>query len=195
MTVPTKPRFRDSRLAKWGGTIALASAALTSYLHVREDGGAPFPPGGYVVYADKLAGGIATTCYGMTRHVTSVPPIVGERWSKERCDTEYERAITFVQESLLTCFTGTPPQNVFDGASSFAWNVGVPNVCGSQAMRVWNTGKWLAGCERMARDIDGTYVWSSVRTGRTLPSGKPEMRFVQGLANRRSLDVDFCKSS
>lgn len=195
MTVPTKPRLRDNRLAKWGGTLLLVSAAVTGILHQWEDGGKPFPKDGYVVYADKVARDIPTTCFGMTRHVTSVPPVVGERWSKERCDAEYARAIETVQQSLLTCFTGTPPQSVFDAATSHAWNNGVANTCGSAAMRAWNLNEWTLGCERLSRDRDGQYVWSYVRTGRTLPSGKPEMRFVQGLANRRDAETKLCKSN
>lgn len=35
-------------------------------------------------------------------------------------------------------------------------------------------------------------VWSSVRTGRILPDGQPEFRFVQGLYNRRLDEVRAC---
>ena len=44
-----------------------------------------------VVYADKLARGIPTVCNGLTRHVTSTPIIVGEKWTDEKCEAE-ERA-------------------------------------------------------------------------------------------------------
>jgi len=35
-------------------------------------------------------------------------------------------------------------------------------------------------------------VWSYVQTGRVLPNGKPEMRFVRGLANRRQAEYTLC---
>lgn len=144
------------------------------------------------VYADRLAGGLPTVCSGLTRHVTTTPIIVGQKWTLEQCGREEGMALEKVQQQLLRCFKRTPPQSVFDAATSHAWNNGAPNTCSSIAMRHWNAGSWRSGCERMARDGEGRPVWSYVRTGRTLPNGKPEMRFVQGLFNRRQDEVREC---
>lgn len=146
----------------------------------------------YRVYADKLAGGLPTVCRGLTRHVTKTPIIVGEVWSPEKCEREEAAAVERVQIQLAACFTRLPPQGVFDMASSHAWNNGAPNTCTSIAMREWNAGRWEVGCERMSRAQDGSYVWSYTRTGRMLPNGKPEMKFVQGLANRRADETRVC---
>lgn len=144
------------------------------------------------VYADKLAGGLPTVCDGLTRHITSTPIVVGEQWSVEKCESEQRAALIKVQRQLLKCFIHTPPQSVFDAATSHAWNMGATATCGSVAMQHWNKGNWATGCSRLAIDADGRPVWSYVRTGRTLPNGKPEMRFVQGLANRRQAEVKLC---
>ena len=74
-------------------------------------------------------------------------------------------------------------------ATSHAWNNGVGNTCASQAMVAWNAGDWALGCWRLGVSDSGKPVWSYVRTGRMLPDGKPEMRFVQGLANRRAAET------
>ena len=41
----------------------------------------------------------------------------------------------------------------------------------------------------------GTVAGSYVRTGKTLPNGKPELRLVQGLANRRAEETAKCMAA
>lgn len=170
------------------GALVLGSTILLGFLALWESSGKPIT----TVYADKLAGGLPTVCDGITRHITSTPIVVGEKWSVGKCEREQRAALIKVQRQLLKCFTSTPPQSVFDAATSHAWNMGASGTCGSVAMQHWNKGNWAAGCNRLAIDADGRPVWSYVRTGRTLPNGKPEMRFVQGLANRRQAEVKLC---
>lgn len=146
------------------------------------------------VYADKLANGEPTVCRGLTRHVTRTPLVVGEVWTPEQCQREEHAAIIAVQTALLRCFRVQPPQSVFDAASSHAWNFGASATCGSAAMANFNRGDWAAGCRRLQVDNDGQPVWSFVRTGRLLPDGSPEFRFVRGLANRRAAERSLCES-
>jgi lysozyme len=137
----------------------------------------------YTVYADKLANGIPTVCKGITHWVTDTPIIVGEVWSKEKCEEEERAAITAVQSNLILCFDRTEkiPQSVFDMATSHAWNLGVLKTCGSQAMSAWQAGEWELGCKRLAVSDGGKLVW--VYSG-----GK----FVRGLANRRADEWAHC---
>ena len=178
----------DKRVTIAGGSVALVGAAVLAILQVWEP--AKNDPG--LVYADKLAGGLPTVCNGITRHVTTTPVIVGQRWTPERCAQEEGAAIEALQLRLARCFTRTPPQAVFDMATSHAWNNGASATCNSQAMASWNAGDWALGCRRLAVSDGGQPVWSYVRTGRTLPDGRPEMRFVQGLANRRADETRQC---
>lgn len=171
-----------------GGLLIAASVGVTSMLAKWEP--AKSDPG--LVYADKLAGGLPTVCNGITRHITTTPVIVGQRWAPEKCAEEESAAIEKVQRQLAKCFTRTPPQIVFDMATSHAWNNGAANTCGSLAMAAWNEGQWEVGCRRLSLSDDGRPVWSFARTGRILPNGKPEMRFVQGLANRRADETAKC---
>jgi lysozyme len=174
-----------TKKAKAGGALVFASAGLMAFLGVWEGNGQ------HKVYADKLAGGLPTVCRGITKHVTKKPVVVGEIWSAEKCDAEERDAVTTVQSSLIKCFTVTPPQRVFDAATSHAWNNGVSATCNSLAMQAWRSGDWSTGCRRIYQSDTGKAVWSYVRTGRMI-DGKPEMKFVQGLANRRLAEYNYC---
>ena len=161
--------------------LALGSATLLAFLGLWEGG--KHKDGSSTVYADKLAGGLPTVCSGITKHITTTPIIVGERWSAEKCIEEERKAVSKVQEQLLKCFTVKPPQSVLDAATSFAWNVGASSVCKSGAMQAWQRGEWVRGCERIAFTDSGKRSWSYA-------GGK----FVKGLANRRDAEVKLCKS-
>lgn len=184
----SQPRKAGKAVGGVAAGLILASAAVMGLLHKWEEG----PKRQLTVYADKLAGGLPTVCMGLTRHITTTPIIVGETWTEEKCDREERAAVTKVQTQLLKCFKRTPPQSVFDTATSHAWNFGAPSTCASGAMRAWNAGLWELGCRRIARNDDGTPAWSYVKTGRKLPNGKPEYKFVQGLANRRGDETRMC---
>lgn len=165
-----------SQAIKIGGAVLVAgSAGLMAFLG-RWEGAAE-----YTVYADKLANGLPTVCKGLTRHVTSTPIIVGQRWTPEKCEAEERAAVIRVQEQLAKCFVWAPPQSVFDAATSHAWNVGAPSTCGSAAMRAWRERQWALGCQRISHSDNGARVW--VYAGG---------RFVQGLANRRDSETQLC---
>lgn len=158
--------------------IALASTALMQLVEKWESGNRRV----LTAYADKLAGGLPTVCNGLTRHVTTTPIIVGQKWTNEKCEAEERRAmIVHVQQPLLKCFTRKPPQSVFDAASSLAWNVGVDGVCRSSSMRHWNRGEWSLGCVRIAYTPSYQPNWS-----------KAGGRHVPGLHNRRKDEMRQC---
>lgn len=184
MNAPARP----SR--KFGPGLLLGTVAVTAFIGVWEGG--KTPDGASVAYADHLAGGLPTVCAGLTRHTTDLPVVVGERWPAEKCLSAEQRALAELQLRLERCFTVIPPQAVFEAATSHAWNNGVSATCGSQAMQAWSVGEWRLGCRRLAFSDAGRRVWSYVKTGKTLPDGKPEYRFVQGLANRREAEYRMC---
>ena len=169
-----------------GGSLVLGSAALLGFLGQWEG------QGQHVVYADKLAGGLPTVCKGLTRHVTTTPIIVGQRWSAEKCQREETAALQRVQTALAQCFKVLPPQYVFDAASSHAWNFGHPSTCNSLAMASFNQGDWDTGCRRLSMSDAGRPVWSF--TSHTNPkTGAKTYTFIQGLANRRQDETSFCR--
>lgn len=172
------------------GSLVLASAGTVGFIAQYEEDHSS-PQAKYVVYADKLAAGLPTVCAGITRHVSTIPVVVGDVWTKEQCEEQESQAIMKVQNSLAMCFKTLPPQSVFDAATSHAWNNGYGATCSSLAMKAWNEKKFELGCRRIAFADSGSRVWSYVKTGRTV-NGKPEMRFVQGLANRRDAEVQMC---
>lgn len=168
-----------------GATLVTASPFLMGFLQKWESGKARV----LVVYADKLAGDLPTVCNGLTKHVTSTPIIVGERWSEAKCGVEERVAVAAVQQRLAQCFKRPPSQTVFDMATSHAWNLGLGATCGSGAMAAWNRGQWALGCQRIARGDDGRLVWAY--TCKTA-DGKRQCTFVQGLANRRADEAQTC---
>lgn len=158
-------------LAAGLGALVLASVGLMEFVEKWESSGKRV----LTAYADKLAGGIPTVCNGLTRHVTSTPIIVGQRWTTEKCVAEERAAMIHkVQVPLLRCFNHIPPQGVFDTASEHGWNFGVGKTCGSVAMQHWNRRDYVAGCKRVAHDYAGRPVWA-------YSDGK----FYSGLHNRR----------
>lgn len=167
------------------GSIVLGSPALMDFLG-RWEG-----KNQLVVYADPLAGGLPTVCKGLTRHVTSTPIVVGERWSPEKCDREERAAVEKVQLELAPCFVSKPPQTVFDAATSHAWNLGAPATCGSGAMAAFNEGDYERGCRRLSRGDDGKIVWSFT-SHIDKATGKKVLTFVQGLGNRRADETKLC---
>lgn len=187
---PTPPSRKGTPSKKFGPGLLLGTAAVVAFIGTWEGG--KDRDGSSVAYVDELAGGLPTVCAGLTRHVTKTPIVVGERWSAEKCLAEEQKAITAVQLQLEQCFRVMPPQSVFDAATSHAWNNGVSATCGSLAMQAWNAGNWELGCRRLAFSDGGSRVWSYVKTGKMLPNGKPEYRFVQGLANRREAEYHLC---
>ena len=162
------------------GSLVLASAAALGILHKWEPAKGS-PDSHLVVYADKLASGIPTVCAGITKHVATIPVIVGQKWTQEQCSQQESQALERVQNTLAQCFKILPPQSVFDAATSHAWNFGANKTCSSQAMKHWNQGNYKLGCRLIAFDYEGNPNWS-------YSDGK----FVRGLYNRRLDEMNLC---
>lgn len=162
------------------GSLVLASAATVGMLNKWEPAKSS-PDAHLVVYADKLAGGLGTVCSGITKHVATIPVVVGDKWTPEMCLEQESQALEKVQSDLVKCFKTLPPQSTFDAATSHAWNFGASKTCGSAAMRQWNLQNYSVGCRLIAYDYKGNPNWS-------FASGK----FVQGLHNRRIDEMNLC---
>ncbi len=184
MTTDTKKNQGGTPSKKFGPALLLGTMGIAAFIGIWEGG--KDKDGSSVAYADKLAGGLPTVCAGLTRHITTTPIVVGQRWSAEKCLKEEQAAITKVQLQLEKCFNRLPPQSVFNAGTSHAWNNGASATCGSAAMAAFNRGDWALGCRRLAFSDAGKRVWSYVK------DGKGGYRFVQGLANRRDAEVKVC---
>lgn len=160
-----------------GATVLAASPALLGFLGVWEG------QGHYVVYADKLAGGLPTVCKGITHHTSQYPVVVGERWSADKCKAEEERIVIETQRQLQKCVTAAVPQSVFDALTSHAHNFGWPRTCASESVKAINSGYVELGCDLLAYTRGGQPNWSSVGT-----------TFIQGLHNRRKAERELCLS-
>lgn len=166
------------------GSLVLASAALVGGNGMLDkwEPAKGKPNAELIVYADRLAQGIPTVCNGITKHVATVPVIVGETWTKEKCLEQESQALEKLQTRLAQCFTRLPPQSVFDSATSHGWNFGVNKTCGSSSMNFWNQGNYKMGCQLIAFQYDGTTPNWSYSDG----------VFVKGLHNRRVDEMKLC---
>ena len=75
------------------GSLILASAAVVGGkgLLDRWEPAKGSPDAHLVVYADKLAQGLPTVCNGITKHVATIPGVVGEKWTQEMCNQQEEQ--------------------------------------------------------------------------------------------------------
>lgn len=169
---------------KFGPKLLLGSAMVAALIGGFEAG--KRADGSAVVYADRVAHGLPTVCHGLTRYITTTPIIIGELWPAEKCLVEEQKAIIKIQLRLEQCFRHLPAQQVFDSATSHAWNNGVESTCNSGAMKAWNAQDWWVGCRRIAFADSGKRVWSYVK------QRDGSYKFVKGLANRRDVEYKYC---
>lgn len=139
------------------------------------------------VYADPLAGGLPTGCWGVTRYSTDEPVIVGDVWSVERCERTLRTHATKTGMGILDCVSAPLTQSQFDAMIVFAHNVGIVAACASRAFALIEAGRVTEGCNAIAYTPDGKPNWSFTRQG-----GK--LTFVQGLHNRRKWERELCLS-
>lgn len=178
-------------IVRYGVPFVLASATYMGFVHDWEADKSTIEAA-RVVYADRLARGEPTVCDGITNAVSPYEVIVGDIWSAERCTEVNQIVAVKGQLQLLDCVKRAIPQNAFDALSSHAHNNGVGNTCASRALGLINAGRLVDGCRAIANGPDGKPAWSYVKTGKKLPNGDPEMKFVPGLYNRRLAEVQLC---
>ncbi|MBF0639782.1 lysozyme [Pseudomonas protegens] len=164
------------------GVIVLASAPLLAFLGKWEGNGQN------IVYADRLARGLATVCKGITRYTSPYPLVIGDYWSPQRCAEVEQLVVEKGQLALADCLTNQQVgQNTFDALTSHSHNFGVPSTCASRAVGLINAGRIAEGCKALAWGPDGkTPVWASV----TDALGRKQ--FVRGLHARRLAEAAMC---
>lgn len=160
-----------------GAAVVAGSSQLMSFLERWEGANQ------YVVYADKLAGDLPTVCKGITRHTSPYPVVIGERWTREKCDEVEQHVVLETQRALQKCVKVAVPQSVWDMLTSHAHNFGWPKTCGSESVKAINAGNFEHGCKLLAHKPDGSPNWSHVGT-----------RFIPGLYNRRVDESQECLS-
>lgn len=179
---------RGAKVTIGGTLLTLGGVALAAWIGAFEDG-RKAPQESYAVYADTLAGGLPTACYGITKWTSPVPVIVGEVWSREKCERIANQVIVDNQLKLAACLRLAPPQSVFSALTSHAHNFGAGDTCGSLAMEAVNRGDFAAACDLLAWTPAGRPNWAYV----TVKPGEPKV-FVQSLHNRRLAERRMCLS-
>lgn len=98
------------------------------------------------------------------------------RYSNAECDAMTQRSLTRYGDAILSCITVPISARQHAAFSSFSYNVGVQAFCKSSLVKKLNAGDYEGACR-------GMYAW-------VYAGGKR----VQGLANRRDVEVRLCLS-
>lgn len=112
-----------------------------------------------------------TVCDGET----AVPM---RRYTDAECDAMRERSLRRHASPILQCLPPAAPVEVKAAFTSFGYNVGVTAACNSTAARKARAYDYRGAC-------DGLLAWNKARVG-------GQLRFVQGLANRRADERALC---
>ena len=166
-------------LARKGAIPAALLAALTSPLAYttleRMEGNIK------QVYADQFAGGLPTFCAGRTDWNAKI----GDTLTDDQCKAVNKLTLLEYGYAILGCVNWDYLNpNRLIGLTMFAVNVGKAGACGSQAVRLINTGNVSTGCNLLARPPAG------------LPNGSSAGGvYVQGLQNRRQGERKLCLGS
>jgi lysozyme len=146
----------------------IAAAALAAMLAVATPLVAGWEGYSSKPYADKLAGGLLTVCFGETR----VPM---RTYTRAECEAmlsdgvgEFAVGVAKRNPELV----GHP--NAWAAASSLAYNIGLANYSRSTVAKRFSAGRWREACERFT---DWRFAGG---------------REVRGLLNRRRAERALC---
>lgn len=123
--------------------------------------------------------GVATACDGLTGPDIDRARREGRGFTEAQCTRMLEEALIVHAEGVMACSPGLAltikgVDYVRFAAVSLAYNIGVRRYCGSTARRLFNLGRYRAGCDAI------------------LPWNRAGGRIVQGLKNRRQREHLFC---
>jgi lysozyme len=148
--------------------IGVVSAALISSATFLE-GNKPIP------YEDIV--GVLTVCRGYT----GKDIIRNKVYTPQECDKFTATELNKHGQEMLQCVDVPLSQNEYNAYTLFAYNVGAPNFCSSQARKELNKGNHELACNRLSVGPNGEKVWS-------FAGGK----YVEGLHKRRQYETKMC---
>lgn len=150
---------------KTGAAFVAAMAAIAMPYTSHWEGFRPNP------YRD--IGGKWTVCYGETR-------VEMKAYTKAECQAMLTKALASDYGAAVLKCVPTLPENIYAGAAltDAAYNAGAAAACRSPMARLFRERRWREGCEA----FKGWYVTVS-------------KKFVRGLANRRTDDVEWSERS
>lgn len=147
-----------------GGAVGLAAVVALAGPMVSKWEGRRLDP-----YVDLV--GKPTVCDGET----AVPM---RRYSHAECDAMLAAGLRRHAGPILECLPPSAPLEVKAAFTSFGYNVGTEAACNSTAARKARAYDYRAAC-------DGLLAWNKARVN-------GQLRFVQGLANRRADERALC---
>jgi lysozyme len=87
---------------------------------------------------------VPTACDGITKGVK-----MGMRFTPAQCNAMLEDELIAHAEPIIRCVPALKGRtNQVIPAVSLSYNIGAAGVCKSSIARLWNAGRWRAGCDR-----------------------------------------------
>lgn len=117
--------------------------------------------------------GVWTIGYGTIRYPNGVAVKRGDVCTKEQAEQWFRSDLKWVEQAIAKNVKVTLNQNQYDALCSFIYNLGEGNFVKSTLLRYLNSGD---------------YIGASGQFGRFVNAGG---KFVQGLANRRAMEVEL----
>jgi lysozyme len=152
------------------GVIGVASAALiAAAAHLATPMTANFEGLWLTAKPDKLAYNLPTVCFGETEGVR-----IGDTYTKAQCLDMLEKKLPRYIESVAKCITAEITPETLAAYGSLTYNIGETAVCKSTAVRLYNAGDKVGGCNAFM-------MWTR--------AGGRELR---GLKNRREAERKVC---
>lgn len=124
-------------------------------------------------YADHLAGGLPTACFGHTKTA-----VVGKRYSAEQCKEMLTSDVNEHAARIRACVPAGTPVEAQAAFLSLAFNIGTTAFCGSTVARRLNAGNLRGACDAML-------MWAKARVAGKLVT-------IRGLLNRRENERALC---
>jgi lysozyme len=113
---------------------------------------------------------VPTACDGITKGVK-----MGMTFTPAQCSRMLEEELIAHAEPIIRCVPGLYGRtNQAIAAVSLSYNIGTAGVCKSSIAKLWNAGKWRAGCDRFPL------------------FNKAGWRVIKGLVDRRARERAIC---
>lgn len=141
----------------------------------------------YVGYREPV--GVVTSCAGHTKTA-----VLGKKYTEAECREQFMADVIEHGAGVDKCLNPGVPLEMRAAFTSFAFNLGVGNFCGSRIAALANAGDYAGACRAINMAPDGRAVWVYVKAGKN-PDGSWKYKVLPGLVKRRAAERELCEQA
>ena len=149
------------------------AARLPTYAMIAASLAVPFEGLYTRAYHDKLAHGLPTVCYGMTKY--DRPVKMGDEYTQAQCEAFLAEDLVKYHDQIFHCIHVKLTDEEWGATTDLAYNVGSGTVCKSTVVKLFNKGEHAMACNYIAA------------------YNKASGHVVRGLTRRRDAEIRVCK--